>query len=200
MKKTGIHPATHLVGWLALLIAVQCLAGMKLLVVCLIVPLSGERVVRRGGRLLWRARWLLASLLFVFAWGVAGEPLWNGGMAPTHEGIDEALKHFGRLFLVLIAVAAFLEFMPLTDLLLATHALLTPLRRLGMDSDRGVVRLMLALRYVESLPRPRDWRSLLEIPETVTCEMIEIDHQAMRWIDGCVMAGLLGGLAVFCFP
>jgi hypothetical protein len=61
---------------------------------------------------------------------------------------------------------------------------------------------MLVLRYVETLPRPRDWKSLLEIPETESyesCEMIEIDHPAMRWIDGCVMAGLLAGLALFCF-
>jgi hypothetical protein len=142
----------------------------------------------------------LISLLIVFAWGVAGEPLWNGGMAPTFAGIDEALKHFGRLLLVLIVVAAFLEFMSLTDLLAATHTLLTPFRRLGMDSDRGVIRLMLALRYVESLPRPRDWRLLLEIPENAMCEeTIEIDHQALRWIDGCLMAGWLGGLALLCF-
>jgi hypothetical protein len=150
--------------------------------------------MRRGSRLIWRARWLLISLALVFAWGTAGEPLWNADMAPTYEGIDEALKHLGRLFLVLITVAAFLEFMPLADLLAATHTLLAPLRRLGLDSDRSVVRLMLALRYVENLPHPRDWRALLDIPETATGETLEIDHPAMRWIDGCVMAGWLGGL------
>jgi energy-coupling factor transporter transmembrane protein EcfT len=193
-----LHPATRLTGWLALLVAVQCLSGAALFAVCLIAPLSGKRVARRGARLIWRARWLLLSLTLVFAWGVAGEPLWSGGMAPTHEGIDEALKHLGRLFLVLVTVAAFLEFMPLADLLAATHVLLTPFRRLGADSDRGVARLMLALRYVESLPRPRDWRSLLDVPETAAGEVIEIDHRAMRWIDGCLMAGWLAGLILLC--
>lgn len=203
MKKISVHPVTCLIGWLVMLIAVQCLSGMSLLVACLIVPLSGERVMRRGGRLIWRARWLLLSLLLVFAWGVAGEPLWSASMAPTREGVEEAMKHLGRLLLVLTMVAAFLEFMPLADLLAATHALLTPFRRLGMDSDRGVVRLMLVLRYVETLPLPRDWKSLLEIPETDSydsCEMIEIDHPVIRWIDGCIMAGLLlAGLALVCF-
>ena len=159
--------------------------------------------MQRAGRLIWRARWLLLSLLLVFAWGVAGEPLWSASMAPTREGVEEAMKHLGRLLLALTMVAAFLEFMPLADLLAATHTLLTPFRRLGMDSDRGVVRLMLVLRYVETLPHPRDWKSLLEIPESLTYEEIEIDHLAMRWIDGCLMTGLLGillvGLAVFCF-
>lgn len=199
MEKTAVHPATRLIAWLALLIAVQCLSGAVLLAACLFAPLAGARVMRRGGRLVWRTRWLLLSLLLVFAWGVAGEPLWSGSLAPTREGVDEALKHLGRLVLVLVSVAAFLEFMPLAELLAATHALLAPLRRLGVDSDRGVVRLMLVLRYVETLPRPRDWKSLLDIPETAVCETIEIEHQALRWLDGCVMAGLLGGLVLFCF-
>lgn len=199
MEKTAVHPATRLIAWLALLIAVQCLSGAVLLAACLFAPLAGARVMRRGGRLVWRTRWLLLSLLLVFAWGVAGDPLWSGSLAPTREGVDEALKHLGRLVLVLVSVAAFLEFMPLAELLAATHALLAPLRRLGVDSDRGVVRLMLVLRYVETLPRPRDWKSLLDIPETAACETIEIEHQALRWLDGCVMAGLLGGLVLFCF-
>jgi energy-coupling factor transporter transmembrane protein EcfT len=198
MEKTAVHPATRLIAWLALLIAVQCLSGAVLLAACLFAPLAGARVMRRGGRLVWRTRWLLLSLLLVFAWGVAGEPLWSGSLAPTREGVDEALKHLGRLVLVLVSVAAFLEFMPLAELLAATHALLAPLRRLGVDADRGVVRLMLVLRYVETLPRPRDWKSLLDIPETAACEIIEIEHQALRWLDGCVMAGLLGGLVLFC--
>lgn len=196
--KTNIHPAARLAGWLALLAAIQCLAGAKLFVACLLVPLAGARVLRRAGRLIWRARWLLLTLLAIFAWGIAGEPLWDGGMAPSREGVDEALKHLGRLLLVLAAVAAFLEFMPLADLLAAVHAFSTPLKRLGVDADRGMVRLMLALRYVESLPRPRDWRSLLEVPETAACETIGIEHRAMRWIDACVLAGLLAGLVMFC--
>jgi hypothetical protein len=148
------------------------------------------------------ARWLLLSLLAVFAWGVAGEPLWDGGMAPTREGVDEALKHLGRLLLVLVAVAAFLEFMPLADLLAAMHVWLAPLARLGVNADRGMVRLMLALRYVESLPRPRNWGSLLEIPEileTAMCETVEIEHRLVRWTDGCILAGMLAALAALCF-
>jgi energy-coupling factor transporter transmembrane protein EcfT len=196
--KTSIHPAARLLAWLALLVAVQCLSGTKLLVACLLAPLSGRRAMRHAGRLVWRARWLLLSLLAVFAWGVAGEPLWDGGLAPTREGVEEALKHLGRLLLVLAAVAALLEFMPLADLLAATHALLAPLKRLGVNPDRAMVRLLLALRYVESLPRPRDWRSLLDVPETAACETIEIEHRAMRWTDGCVLAGSIAGLAAFC--
>lgn len=194
MMNSTVHPATRLVAWLALLVAVQSLSGAGLLVVVLMAPLLGRRVMRRGGRLIWRTRWLLASLLAVFAWGIAGEPLWNSAWAPTVEGVDEATKHLGRMLLVLTFVAAFLEYMPLADLLSASHALLRPFRWLGVDSDRGVVRLMLVLRYVETLPRPRDWRSLLDSQDSLACEVIEINHQVIGCSDRLIMFGLIGAV------
>lgn len=196
MANLSFHPATRLTAWLVLLVAVQFLAGTALFVVCLLTPLLGMNVMQRSGRLIWRARWLLLSLLVVFAWGTTGEPLWHGRFAPTFDGLDEAVKHLGRMLLVLVAVAAFLEFMPLADLLSATHALLKPFRGFGVDSDRGVVRLMLVLRYVETLPRPRDWKSLLDAHDLQTCEVIEIGQQAMGWKDRAVVAGVLGALVV----
>lgn len=199
MANLSFHPATRLTAWLVLLVAVQFLAGTALFVVCLLTPLLGMNVMQRSGRLIWRARWLLLSLLVVFAWGTTGEPLWHGRFAPTFDGLDEAVKHLGRMLLVLVAVAAFLEFMPLADLLAATHALLKPFRGFGVDSDRGVVRLMLVLRYVETLPRPRDWKSLLDAHDLETCEVIEIGQQVMGWKDRVVMAGVLGSLVLLYF-
>ena len=99
---------------------------------------------------------------------------------------------------MLLAVAAFLEYMPLSDLLAATHTLFFPLRRFGLDSDRGVVRLMLVLRYVETLPRPRDWKTLLDAPEPGASEIVELDRRPLGWGDGLVVAGLLGLAAFYC--
>ena len=199
MFRSVLHPATRLVVWLVLLIAVQLLSGRFLALVCLLAPVLGVRVMRRGGRLMWRARWLLFSLLAVFAWGTAGEALWNSGWAPTYEGVMEASKHLGRMLLVLMLVATFLEYMPLADLISATHALLLPFRRFGLDTTRGVVRLMLVLRYVETLPRPRDWKVVLDAPDSSTSEIVEIEQRAAGWGDVCVMAGLVGGLLFLCF-
>ena len=194
MFRLSFHPTTRLLVWLALLIGVQALSGAALASAFVLLPLGGARVLRRGARLIWRARWLLASLLLILSWGVAGEPLWPGALAPTVEGLREALTHFGRLLLVLFAVAAFLEAMPLPDLLAATHTLLGPLRHLGLDPDRGVVRLMLVLRYVETLPRPRDWRALLKVPVTAVSERVEVDHPALRWTDYLVCVALVAAV------
>jgi energy-coupling factor transporter transmembrane protein EcfT len=191
-----LHPTTRLSAWLALLVAVQFLSGTPLAVAFVLVPLLGKRVFRRGWLLIRRTRWLLLSLFAVFAWGTPGEPVWNVSVAPSWEGIREAALHLGRLLLVLFSVAGFLENMPLADLLEATHALLKPLRRIGIDSDRGVVRLMLVLRYVETLPRPRDWKSLLDAPEVCTSEVVEIGSRTMTWPDRLVVLGLLGATAL----
>lgn len=178
-----VHPATRLIAWLLLLIAVQSLSGLVLASSFLVFPLFGARVLRRGGQIIWRTRWLLVSLLVIFPWGVAGQPLWSGAGAPTQEGLLEALTHVGRLVLVLMAVAGFLETVPLPDLLAATHVLLKPLRRFGLDPDRGVVRLMLVLRYVETLPRPRDWRTLLDAPTLNASERVEVNYHPLRCSD-----------------
>lgn len=198
MPILSVHPTTRLIVWLVLLVVVQCLSEPALLAAFLLLPLCGPRVLRRAWRLIWRARWLLASLCLIFAWGVAGEPLWQGLPAPTYEGLREALDHLGRLLLVLIAVAAFLEAMPLPDLLAATHTLLKPLRYFGLDPDRGVVRLMLVLRYVETLPRPRDWRALLDAPVSKVSERIEVDYQALRWTDYLLSVSLVAAASFYC--
>lgn len=194
-----VHPTTRLVVWLLMLVAVQNMSGLALLAAGLLLPLFGISVLRRGLRLMWRTRWLLISLLVIFAWGVAGEPLWDGRFAPSYEGLQESLTHLGRLMLVLMAVALFLEIMPLPDLLAATHGMLKPLRRFGFDPDRGVVRLMLVLRYVETLPRPRDWRTLLDAPTISVSELIEVNHQALRRSDYVVTVLVAGVVAFFCF-
>jgi energy-coupling factor transporter transmembrane protein EcfT len=183
MPNLSVHPAPRLAGWILLLVAVQKLEGLSLVVCFLLMPLFGLNVLRRGWRLIWRAKWLLVSLFVIFSWGVAGKALWIGVLAPTLEGVSIASIHLGRLILVLMVVAAFLQTMSLSDLLAATHTMLKPLRRMGLDSDRGVVRLLLVLRYVESLPRPRDWRSLLDAPVPGVCELVEIDCQQLRLSD-----------------
>ena len=197
MLRFSVHPTIRLLAWLALLVGVQALSGVALAAAFALLPLAGRRGLRRGAQLVWRARWLLASLLIILSWGVAGEPLWQGAAAPTIEGLGAALTHFARLLLVLFVVAAFLESMPLPELLAATHILLAPLRRCGGGPDRAVVRLMLVLRYVETLPRPRDWRALLKAPVAITCECVEVDCPAWRWSDGLIGVGLVA--AVFCF-
>lgn len=162
-----MHPAYRLACWLLAVVAVQALDGWPLAAALgMSLLLLAPAARRRWWRLAWRARWLLASLLAVLAWGVPGEPLLADGGAwmPTFEGLADGGRQFGRLLLVLGAVALLVETTPLDALMAGCHALLRPLSRLGLDVDRAVVRLMLALHYAERMPAG-DWRSLLQPAE-----------------------------------
>lgn len=158
-----IHPAHRLACWLLAVVAVQSLSGWLLAAAFVCALALGACIRVRWGRLVWRARWLLASLLAILAWGVAGEPLLadGGSWIPTYEGVAAGGVQLGRLLLVLAAVATLLETTPIESLMSGCHVLLQPLRRFGLDVDRAVVRLTLALHYAERMPAG-DWRSLLE--------------------------------------
>ena len=192
-----MHPASGLLIWLVALVLIQCLEGGRLLLAGLLaLLLSGSKAQRRCARLAWGARWLFVSLFVIMAWGGAGEPAWSGLLAPSREGLADALTHVGRLLLVLMAVAILRERMSLPELLTGTRRFLEPLRRLGVDPDRGLVRLLLVLRHLETLPRPRDWRILLDVPTTGnTDEVFEIADRPFSGGDFLVLALVAGTLA-----
>ncbi|MFT3849923.1 MAG: hypothetical protein QM739_14995 [Propionivibrio sp.] len=196
MPAYSIHPTVRLALWVVIVVCVQVLSGSALLLAFIVLSVIGQRALKRGLRLVWRARWLLLSLLIVFSWGVAGTPLWSFGFFPTEEGVAEGMTHLGRLLLVLMAVATFLEQMSVADLLAATHLLLKPFRRFGLDADRGVVRLMLVLRAVETMPRPRDWRVLIEATNPGAEECLEVSIRPLGRIDCAIALAVL--IAVSC--
>lgn len=172
-----MHPSTRLVVWLLMLLLSQGMDDLLLMAAILLLPLFGRSVLSRCWQLAWGARWLFLSLFVILAWGGIGEAAWNGPMAPSREGLLDASTHVGRLLMVLMAVAVLREWMSTADLLTGIHRLLEPMRRCGLDSDRGLVRLLLVLNYIETMPRPRDWRMLLDVPAGSSSEVFElVDH------------------------
>ena len=199
-----LHPtARFMIGFLCL-IAVQFLGAWPLFAVALLPPLFGRRALGRGMRLAWRARYLLITLLLIFSWGMPGQAIeasfWHPLPAPTYEGVHEAWLHLGRLCLIMMIVALLLETTPLPESVSALRSLLFPLTFLGVDLDRGVIRLLLVLHYVETLPRPRDWKMLLTTPTVVTQETFELQQRAWRGFDYAVLSLaslMLGWIAFF---
>lgn len=159
---SSLHPAHRLGCWLLLVVAAQSLSGWTLVASFAIVPLLGHAAWKRWFRLLHRSRWLMLSLLLILAWGAAGEPLWNDVWlpSPTFEGLHDGLIQLGRLSLVLAGIAVLLATTTTPELMSGTHVLLSPLRAVGIDVDPFVVRLALALHYVDELPTG-GWRALL---------------------------------------
>ena len=190
-ENATLHPTTCLVAWLLSLVAVQGLQGSLLAAAFLVLPLFGRQALQRAIRLAWGARWLFLSLFVILAWGRAGEPVWGGAMAPSAEGLSEALTQVGRLLLVLMAVAVLRQRLSVPEFLTAAHRLLWPLRRCGVDTDRGIVRVLLVLQYLETTPRPRDWRRLLDVPEASSSEVFELSDRHFPGRDYLIIGLLL---------
>lgn len=148
-------PAAILVAWVGLALVLQALplAGLAAASVFLL-PLAAWRARQRALRLLSRARWLFISLALLFVFGTPGQPL-EALPGATFDGVRLAGEHCLRLLLLLASLAALHETLGTRGLMAGLHVLLWPLGR--ALRDRTVVRLALALEYVEAGGSWKDW-------------------------------------------
>lgn len=192
-----MHPATRLLILLLLLFASQGLTAGTVWAVILTLPLFGQRALSRCWQLIRRARWLLLSLLLIFAWGSVGEALWSGPLAPTHEGLRDALDHLGHLLLAIAGVAVLLTTTSSTEIISGARHLLKPWRYIGINPDRGLVRLLLVLHYLEVSPRPQDWRQLLATPSRATIDFFDLTDTRLAGSDYLALLLAMSLVALF---
>lgn len=184
------HPVTPLLCWAGFAVALQWivssawLAGIAVTSLALSLVFAGER----GRMLLWRARWLLASLVFLFLFFTPGEYL-PGGLGATREGLVRAVDAVGRLVTLLASLALLHERIGTAGLLSGLHALLRPFA----FRDASVVRMLLVLEYVE---RRHDthWREWLGDPvkqaDAMTkVEVLKLAVSPVRFRDYAVLCG-----------
>ncbi len=146
---TRPHPASLILLWLALLVAISVRSGAALMLACL--ALGAFALVHAGAhlqRLLRRSRWLLLTLFIVFVWMTPGTPLpfMPGASA---EGLHLAIEHIAHLLLALATLALILQALTPVELVAGMHSLLAPLCWLGVSRNRIAVRLMLTLEEAE---------------------------------------------------
>ncbi|MBL8396992.1 MAG: hypothetical protein JNL84_02440 [Candidatus Accumulibacter sp.] len=182
------------------LLVSQSLTGGALLAALFTIPLFGRQVLTHCWRLIGRTRWLLLSLMLIFAWGGVGEPLWSGPFAPTRQGVDDALTHLGHLLLAFGGVAIMRATTTLGEMMTAVYQLSKPLRYLGIDPERGPIRLWLVLHYLAASPQPRDWRRLVSEPSSGTATTdFELSDIHLTRTDYLVIVMAVAGLMAFCY-
>ena len=147
-----MHPSLRILALILLAILVQLLPQSALVVagagVLLVAVLLHAGLLRK---MLKRSRWLLLTLLLIFAFTTPGEylPWWTLQVAPTYEGIHGGLLQAGRLIVMLTGLALLLGSTPREQLMAGIFQLLMPLRRFGFGAERFTARLWLTLHYVE---------------------------------------------------
>lgn len=137
------------------------LAGIPLLLAAAL--LAGRRLFA----LLRRTRWIMLSLLLIYAYSTPGEAVWAplAQFSPTYEGLDDGLLQLCRLLFVLASLSILLNSLPQQQLVGGLYTLSYPLRTVGLSRERFAVRLALTLHYAESamLETSANWRDRIEL-------------------------------------
>lgn len=197
MIDLSIHPATKILLWLVFAIAVQrfdfAVLALFSVIVILWMALAGG--LFEGLLMLRRARWLLLSLLLIYAFATPGDlvlPL-LGAFSPSLQGLRGGALQAWRLALLLIALALLLRSCPRENLLSGLYVLLRPFRKIGMNPERVAVRLWLTLHYAEQQTRQKmqawreELRSALDPAPNVALH-ISLELPAFTWRDAIVLA------------
>lgn len=151
------HPAARIILWCLAVFALQHLSPPALLLAALLLAAQ----LTGGGaevflRLLRRTRWLLATMLLVYALSASGGA--SDGVAALGAGLAAGGMQIARLVMTLAVLALLLASTPAPDLLEGMSCLLQPLCRIGVNTDRFAVRVALTLHYCDAARPAADWR------------------------------------------
>lgn len=193
------HPAAQIMSWCLLVATIQALSPDALLIAAgpillLALALSGHKFIQ----LLRRIRWIMLSLLLVYAYSTPGHPLLDelGIFSPSREGLTDGVLQFTRLLVALAGLAILLDKLHRQQLIAGLYTLFTPLQWLGLSRERLAVRLALTLHYAEvaMLRGTHTWqdtlRSLFE-PQRETGERKHMELPLIRFAVADVL--LLSG-------
>jgi energy-coupling factor transport system permease protein len=195
-----LHPATRILLFVICAVTLQWLhhAALTGLTAALLVLLVQLRV-REFAVLMRRARFLLFSLVIIYALATPGEILlpFLGPMSPTLEGLQSGALQAWRLAVLLAALALLLGTTARGKLLAGLYALLKPFRVFGVDAERIAVRLWLTLHYAEGAARPKGaaWLPSLHRalePGPAAASVVTLEAARLGWLDVVALLASLG--------
>lgn len=193
------HPAAQILTWCLLVATLQALGPWGLLIAAGLVLLatfvwSGRKFLH----LLRRTRWIMLSLLLIYAWSTPGQPLWQqlGAFSPTHEGMADGLLQLLRLLAALGGLAILLDRLHRQQLISGLYTLFVPLRLFGLSRERAAVRLALTLHYAEvaMMRGAQEWQDTLRgLFEThgESSRHMELPLYRFAFADACLLGGAL---------
>ncbi len=198
----SLHPATRIFCLVILAIVLPMMHWPAMLALLVALLLSQWAVYWRDfRRLLRRVRWLLLSLMLIYAFATPGEYLagWPDCCAPTYEGLEQGALQALRLLLMLAALSLVLAHTSREDFIAGILAWLRPLAVFGVSAERFATRLWLTLYYVENTPpglvkrlHLNHWRLEQFMDDAGDCpERLQIVLRAWGWLDVVVAFALV---------
>ncbi len=148
-----MHPATLILVWCVSVMLFTALPLFAMLAAsAAMLSLAALLSMSRLRQLLRRTRWIMFSLLLIYAYTTAGQaliPTW-GLWSPTLEGLSDGVLQLSRLLAALSGLAILLHTVGRGALIAGLYQIFTPLQWLGIARDRLAVRLALTLQYAEA--------------------------------------------------
>jgi len=189
------HPSVLIFLWVCLTIAMQSLQATALLLAGVPLLLAAYALfAARLFALLRRTRWIMLSLLLIYAYATPGVAVWAevAQFSPTHEGLIDGLLQLCRLAFALAGLAILLGLLPQQQLIGGLYTLAYPLRYLGLSRERIAVRLALTLHYAESamLDTSVNWRTSIGqmmLPAGGKQDSIELHAAPFALRDGLLL-------------
>lgn len=198
------HAAVQIYLWATLTVILQLLHGDSLFILAAIVIVVSVAVCpQRLFFMLRRTRWILISVLFIYAYASQGEVLWPqlGVFSPSASGMQQGLAQIGRLAAILASLTVMLTWLTQSQLLGGLYTLLYPLSVFGFPRKLVALRLALTLHYAQQVVTEKNlgWRERLEQmnePAAATPGVLELHVDALSRTDwGLILlagAGLAG--------
>lgn len=193
------HPAAQILTWCLLVATMQALPPGILLITAGLILLCAVVISRRKFiQLLRRTRWVMFSLLLVYAYSTPGQPLTSilGMFSPSREGLVDGALQLTRLLVALAGLAILLDRLHRQQLIAGLYALFAPLQWMGLSRERLAVRLALTLHYAEvaMLRKTHSWqdhlRSLFE-PHGETTRQMELPLYHFEVKDALLLGSVL---------
>ncbi len=147
-----IHPALQISTWCLLIAWMQRLDFYALFFVASVMLVtSAYCAARQLMQLIRRTRWILLSLLVIYAYATPGEALLPllGNWSPVREGLQDGAAQLLKLLAALASVAILLQKLSRAELIAGLYSLFAPLKFLGISRERCAIRLALTLHYAE---------------------------------------------------
>jgi energy-coupling factor transporter transmembrane protein EcfT len=189
-----IHSALQIIIWCLLVVVIQRLTLLPLcLMASLILVVSGYVAAPKLAQLLRRTRWILLSLLLIYAYATPGEAVWPmlGNWSPVREGLQDGTAQLLKLLAALASLAILLGKLSRLQLIAGLYSLFAPLNFLGISRERCAIRLALTLHYAEvaMLRKNARWQDALQdlfTPHDAVLDPIILPVQRMTKLDYAV--------------
>jgi len=191
------HPAVQILIWMTLSIMAQLMSAAGLsLMTALLFSVAAKLNSRQLFSLIRRTRWILFSLLLIYAYTTPGAAIVMelGRYSPTWEGLTDGVLQLGRLLSMLSGLAILLSLLSESQFISGIYALAYPLNWFGGSRERVAIRLALTLKYAEPTMRDTaaDWKlainNALQTPSEIEHHVV-LDRHAFNAIDAlCLLS------------